>query len=174
MKKDKKTIVVCSLIAAVLLIGVGTFAYFRRQVGGNITGTAGNLVLKVNEVDAAASGTLSFAIKRSETENFVMPGDSGSFDVNVDVSGSSSDVEISLAITDAELPTNMKFYADSAHTQELTNKTYTIAKSANMTQSITVYWYWNGDVSDEDDSDFINVPLSANITVTATSKTANS
>ena len=45
----KKTIVMSTLLLAIVLLGIGTIAYFRRTVNGNITGETGNLVLIVNE-----------------------------------------------------------------------------------------------------------------------------
>lgn len=36
-----------------------------------------------------------------------------------------------------------------------------------MTKTVPVYWFWDGSVSDEDDNEFINQELSANISVSA-------
>ena len=45
MKNNKKLIVMSTLLMAVVLLGAGTIAYFRRVVNGNVTGNAGNLVV---------------------------------------------------------------------------------------------------------------------------------
>lgn len=169
--KNKNLIVMCSVIAAVLLVGIGTLAYFRRNVSGNITGTAGTLVMQVDGTDSETA-QLNYTIKRSESENFVMPGDSGSFTFEVDVTGSSTDVELTVSITGTTIPKNMKFYTDSAHTDEFTTETYTITKSASMTKTVTVYWYWDGTISDEDDTADAGKAISASINVSAVSKSA--
>jgi len=36
----KKTIVMSTLLLAIVLLGIGTIAYFRRTVNGNILGQA--------------------------------------------------------------------------------------------------------------------------------------
>lgn len=85
-----------TLLVAIILLGIGTIAYFRRMVNGNITGQAGNLVLVVNEANAVDNETFTITLQRSEEENFVMPDDKGTFDLNIDVTGSTSDVTLLL------------------------------------------------------------------------------
>jgi len=57
MNSKKRTIVMSTLLLAIVLLGVGTIVYFRRTVNGNITGQAGNLVLIVNDIDAVTEDT---------------------------------------------------------------------------------------------------------------------
>jgi len=167
MKDKKKTIIMSALLLAIVLLGVGTIAYFRRTVNGNITGQSGNLVLVVNEVDSVSSQTFTVSLNRSEEEPFVMPGDKGSFDINVDSTGSSTDVAVTINIVRASLPDNLKFYLDENYTKELTSKTYMIVKSDEMIKDVKVYWYWDGSKDDVNDSLFINSSLSATVQVSA-------
>jgi len=166
--QKKKLLVMSSLLVTIVLLGIGTIAYFRRTVNGDITGQAGNLVLIVNEADAVLNETFSVILQRSETENFIMPDDRGTFDLNIDSTGSSDDVEVTIAVSRINLPENLRFYLDENYTKELTTKTFIIEKSDDMTMTVPIYWFWDGSINDEDDSNFINTTISANVSVSAT------
>jgi len=163
--QKKKLIVMCSLLVMIVLLGIGTIAYFRRTVNGNITGNTGNLVLIVNEADAVANESFEIILQRSEEENFIMPDDEGVFNLNIDSTGSSDDVEVTIAISRTNLPDNLRFFVDG---EILKENTYIIKKSNDMRLTIPVYWFWNGSIDDENDSEFINKTISANISVSAT------
>jgi len=160
-------LVTSSLLVAIVLLSIGTIAYFRRTVNGDITGQTGNLVLIVNEANAVENESFSVSLNRSEEEPYVMPDDKGTFDINIDSTGSSTDVDVTITISRTNLPDNLKFYLDSAYTQELTTKTYMLKKSDDMTMTVPVYWFWDGSVDDENDTLFIGETLEANITATA-------
>lgn len=166
--RNKKVIVMSTLLLAIILLGIGTIAYFRRTVNGGIIGNAGNLVLIVNQKNAVQNEAFDIVLKRSEEEQFIMPGDSGVFNLNIDSTGSSNDVAATIVVSRINLPDNLKFYLDSNYSEELTTRTYIIKKASNMTLTVPIYWYWNGGVSDENDTDFINQIISANMSVTAT------
>jgi len=166
--KNKKVIVMTTLLMAFVLLSIGTIAYFRRIVNGNVSASVGDLVLVVNEANAELNETFSVSLNRSEEEPFVLPDDKGSFDINIDSTGSGSDVYVTINIIRTNLPDNLKFYLDENYTNVLTSKTYTIAKSDSMTLSVPVYWFWDGSVDDENDSLFINEALEAQVSVTAT------
>jgi len=166
--KNKKVLVMSSLLVAIVLLGIGTIAYFRRTVNGDITGQTGNLVLIVNEANAVNNESFSVSLNRSEEEPYVMPDDKGTFDINIDSTGSSTDVDVTITISRTNLPDNLKFYLDENYTEELTIKTYMLKKSDNMTMTVPVYWFWDGSVDDENDTLFMGETLEANITATAT------
>jgi len=165
--KNKKIIVMSTLLMSIIILGIGTVAYFRRAVNGNITGQAGNLALIVNDVSSVQNQSFNVVLKRSEDENFVMPDDSGVFNINIDLTGSSSDVDLSFNIVNTNLPDNLKFYLDENHTNEIKSPVWIVSKSESMTLTVPVYWYWNGSVDDANDILFINKELSANISVIA-------
>jgi len=166
--KNKKVIVMTTLLMAFVLLSIGTIAYFRRIVNGNVSASVGDLVLVVNEANAELNETFSVSLNRSEEEPFVLPDDKGTFNINIDSTGSGSDVYVTINIIRTNLPDNLKFYLDENYTNVLTSKTYTIAKSDSMTLSVPVYWFWDGSVDDENDSLFINEALEAQVIVTAT------
>jgi len=165
--KKKKTLVMSTLLVAIVLLSIGTIAYFRRTVNGDITGQTGNLVLIVNEANAVENESFSVSLNRSEEEPYIMPDDKGTFDINIDSTGSSTDVDVTITISRTNLPDNLKFYLDEKYTQELTTKTYMLKKSENMTMTVPVYWFWDGSVDDENDTLFMGETLEANVSVSA-------
>jgi len=160
-------LVTSSLLVAIVLLGIGTIAYFRRTVNGDITGQTGNLVLIVNEANAVENESFSVSLNRSEEEPYVMPDDKGTFDINIDSTGSSTDVDVTITISRTNLPDNLKFYLDENYTQELTTMTYMLKKSNDMTMTVPVYWFWDGSVDDENDTLFMGETLEANVSVSA-------
>jgi len=166
--QKKKILVMSTLLVAIVLLGIGTIAYFRRTVNGDITGQTGNLVLIVNEANAVENESFSVSLNRSEEEPYVMPDDKGTFDINIDSTGSSTDVDVTITISRTNLPDNLKFYLDENYTQELTTKTYMLKKSDDMTMTVPVYWFWDGSVDDENDTLFMGETLEANVSVSAT------
>ena len=170
MKDNKKILVMSTLLIAIVLSGIGTIAYFRRIINSSITSPTGNLVLVVNEANAVLNESFEVILQRSEEENFIMPDDKGVFDLNIDSTGSSDAVEITITISRTNLPDNLKFYIDEEHTKELTTRRWGIEKSESMVKTIPIYWFWDGSKDDINDSDFINKTISANISVIATIK----
>ena len=86
----------------------------------------------------------------------------------MDASGSEFDMYLSLAIDRTDLPSNLKFYTRSDHTSQPSQlaKYYNLLeKSDSMIDRLTVYWYWDPNVSDSDDTNFMNRNLSASISV---------
>jgi len=166
--QKKRILVMSTLLVAIVLLGIGTIAYFRRTVNGDITGQTGNLVLVVNEANAVNNESFSVSLNRSEEEPYVLPDDKGTFDINIDSTGSSTDVDVTITISRTNLPDNLKFYLDSNYTQELTTKTYMLKKSDDMTMTVPVYWFWDGSVDDENDTLFMGETLEANVSVSAT------
>ena len=136
--KKKKVLVMSTLLMAIVLLSVGTIAYFRRTINGNITGQTGTLVFNVNGLTGETNETLEFSLNSSVEEPFVMPGDSGNFNLEIVADGSSDHVRVDIDIIRDNLPDNLKFYLDEEHTKELTTKTYTIKKSDSMTKTMNI------------------------------------
>ena len=85
----------------------------------------------------------------------------------MDASGSTVDMYATLELDRGTLPTNLKFYTTSDHKSEL-HKYYSFLETTNQTETLTIYWYWNPYISDEEDNKFINVSnLEAKIRVSA-------
>ena len=166
MKFSKKIIIVLLFVIGIAGLLVGSIAYYRIVVNGSITGSTGNAVFVLRDTEAGESWN-SKVISLGQ----INPGDSGSFDVVMDASGSTVDMYATLNIDrgsgDTELPTNLKFYTTSDHKSELHKYYSFLEKSGTNKETLTIYWYWNPYISDEEDNKYVNKTFSANITVNA-------
>jgi len=167
MKNNKKVLVMSTLLMAIVLLSVGTIAYFRRAVNGNITGNTGILVFNVNGLTGETNETLEYSLNRSLEEPYVYPDDSGYFDLEITAEGSSTDVYVTLDFIREHLPDNLKFYTDEEHKVVLNKKYFFFEKTEEMSDTLRIYWYWDGSKDDVNDSLFINEELSARISLNA-------
>ncbi len=157
MNKRKLMISVITIIGIICIL-VGSIAYYRVTVSGNIKGSTGNAVFNVSGF--TNESTKEIVLK----EGNLIPGDKGSFTLSLDATNSNVDMYVTLSIDKGTLPTNLKFYTTSDYKSEL-HKYYEFMDTSNQSKDITIYWYWNPYIDDEDDSSFIN-----NNDVTATIK----
>ena len=157
MNKRKLMISVITIVGVICIL-VGSIAYYRITVNGNIKGSTGNAVFNVTGF--TNESTKEIILK----EGNLIPGDKGSFTLSLDATGSSVDMYVTLSIDKGTLPTNLKFYTTSDCKSEL-HKYYEFMDTSNQSKDITIYWYWNPNIDDEEDSNFIN-----NTDVTATIK----
>ena len=162
MKNKYKIILIICVIIGICSILVGSIAYYRIVVEGNIKGSTGNAVFVLKDENSNVWNNKEINLGK------VNPGDSGSFTVTMDASGSTVDMYATLEIERTNLPTNLKFYTTSDHKSEL-HKYYSFLEHSGIkSETLTIYWYWNPYISDEEDNKFINVSnLEANIRVSA-------
>ena len=166
MKINKKIIIVLLFIIGIAGLLVGSIAYYRIVVSGSIEGNTGNAVFVLRDTEAGESWN-----NKVISLGQINPGDSGSFDVVMDASGSTVDMYATLSIDrgsgDTELPTNLKFYTTSDHKSELHKYYSFLEKSGSNKETLTIYWYWNPYIDDVEDSKFINMSFNASINVNA-------
>ena len=166
MKLNKKVFISVLSIICMITILIGSMAYYRIVVNGSITGSTGTAVFVLRDTEAGESWN-----NKVINLGTINPGDSGSFDVVMDASGSTVDMYATLNIDrgsgDTELPTNLKFYTTSDHKSELHKYYSFLEKSGTNKETLTVYWYWNPDVDDSEDSNYMNKNISATINVNA-------
>ena len=161
MKNKYKIILIICVIIGICSILVGSIAYYRIVVEGNIKGSTGNAVFVLKDENSNVWNNKEINLGK------VNPGDSEEFTVTMDASGSTVDIYATLEIEKTNLPTNLKFYTTSDHKSEL-HKYYSFLETTNQTETLTIYWYWNPYISDEEDSKFINKEsIEANIRVSA-------
>ena len=162
MKNKYKIILIICVIIGICSILVGSIAYYRIVVEGSIKGSTGNAVFVLKDENSNVWNNKEINLGK------VNPGDSGSFTVTMDASGSTVDMYATLEIERTNLPTNLKFYTTSDHKSEL-HKYYSFLEHSGIkSETLTIYWYWNPYISDEEDNKFINVSnLEANIRVSA-------
>ena len=161
MKNKYKIILIICIIMGICSILVGSIAYYRIVVEGSIKGSTGNAVFVLKDENSNVWNNKEINLGK------INPGDSGEFTVTMDASGSTVDMYATLELDRGTLPTNLKFYTTSDHKSEL-HKYYSFLETTNQTETLTIYWYWNPYISDEEDNKFINVSnLEANIKVSA-------
>ena len=162
MKNSKKLILVMVSIICIVILLVGSIAYYRIVVNGSIKGSTGNAVFVLRDSDNSVWNNKVIDLGK------INPGDSGEFTVTMDASGSTVDMYATLEIERTNLPTNLKFYTTSDHKSELHKYYSFLENNGTNSETLTIYWYWNPYISDEEDSKFINVSnLEANIRVSA-------
>ena len=166
MKLNKKIIVVLLFIIGIAGLLVGSIAYYRIVVSGSIEGSTGNAVFVLRDTEAGEAWN-----NKVISLGQINPGDSGSFDVVMDASGSTVDMYATLNIDrgsgDTELPTNLKFYTTSDHKSELHKYYSFLEKSGTNKETLTIYWYWNPYIDDVEDTKYINKSFNASINVSA-------
>ncbi len=147
---NKKSLMISVItIVGVLCILVGSIAYYRVTVNGNIKGSTGNAVFNVTGF--TNESTKEIVLK----EGKLVPGDKGSFTLSLDATNSNVDMYVTLTIDRGTLPTNLKFYTTSDYKSEL-HKYYEFMDTSNQSKDVIIYWYWNPYISDEEDNEFIN------------------
>ena len=150
MEKKYKIALIVSIIIMIFSIIVGSVAYYRKVVSGNITGKTGNAVFVLKDENSNVWNNKEITLGK------VNPGDSGSFTVTLDASSSIVDMYATLEIERANLPTNLKFYTTPDHKSEL-HKYYSLLEiNGTSTETLTIYWYWNPYLNDEEDTKFMN------------------
>ena len=162
MKNKYKIILIICVIIGICSILVGSIAYYRIVVEGSIKGSTGNAVFVLKDENSNVWNNKEINLGK------VNPGDSGEFTVTMDASGSTVDMYATLELDKGNLPTNLKFYTTSNHKSELHKYYSFLEKGGTSSETLTIYWYWNPYISDEEDNKFINVSnLEANIRVSA-------
>ena len=158
---NKKRLMLLFTIIGIIYILVGSIAYYRITVNGSIKGSTGNAV--VNVTGFTNESTKEIVLK----EGNLVPGDKGSFILSLDANESDVDMYVTLSIDKGTLPTNLKFYTSSDYKAEL-HKYYEYMDTSNQSKDITIYWYWNPFISNEEDNKFINkTDLTATVNVSA-------
>lgn len=145
---------VCMVLLLMISLS-GTIAYYRFGANGTIT--ASTATYNFNITSDAISNT------KINLGSNLKPYDKGSFKVNVNMPDTSSDAQYSINIERVSLPDGFKFLAADDNVSPFNNYTKYFNAADTKTDSVTIYWYWDGSVSDENDSSFIGKTISANL-----------
>ena len=161
--KNKRLIGLSLTLFGLVLMYVGTYAYYMRVVNGTITGKTGAFtfdVLHNNETFTSIDlyDTITGTPSVESSDKVIVPGDKGSFVLTATGVGSSSDIEYTIMFNGSSTPSNMKFYLDAAKTKVLdveTNKIYGyLDKNGSMVKEHTIYWEWPYDSGRYNDLDY--------------------
>ena len=159
---NKKKLFIIMFCVMLVVTGLtGSVAYYRTIVEGKLIASTGNAVFNVTGLtDEGETKVINLG-------NKLLPGDSGSFDITLDSTGSTVDMYVTLKIDRKVLPDNLKFYSTSDHKSELKTYYSFLEVSGTKSETITVYWYWNPFNDDEDDNKYVGKSLSADISISA-------
>lgn len=140
------------------LIG-GTLAKYTTEVTGTGSAQVAKWSFKANE---KSGGDDKFTVNLADTadENLnvtngkIAPGSKGSFNIEIDATGSETALEYKIEFTNIQNPiANLKFYSDADRKNEITDLTTTTALNGSIaltdvgtTVIKTVYWEWKDDV----------------------------
>ena len=159
---NKKKLFIIMFAVILVVAGLtGSVAYYRTAVEGSLIGSSGNAVFNVTGLtDSGENKTISLG-------NKLLPGDSGSFNITLDSTGSTVDMYATLKIDRRVLPNNLKFYSTSDHKSEISTYYSLLEVNGNLSETITIYWYWNPFKDDADDNKYIGKDLTADISISA-------
>ena len=182
-KKSKKRFALAALLICLTVtlsaVGIFTFAKYRTQLdSSNQTATVAKWAFGEDNTN---TNTFTFSLANTYTastlvNNRIAPGTQGELTFNVSNKNTEVGTQYTIALSNENAPTNIKFYSDSACTIELQNSklTGTLAPNADS-QTVKIYWKWayeTGTVTDgvaTGDSDDTTDGVAANtMTVTAT------
>ena len=157
MNKNKYLII--TLITFGLLFTIsGSVAYFNYVFEGSIKANTANYTLNITS-ESISNQSINLG-------NNLKPYDKGSFTINLNLDGTNADVLTTVSIERVNLPKGFRFLAQDDNMSPFSTYSKIFeASSSTKTDSVTVYWYWDGHVDSEDDTSFINQTLSANIVV---------
>ncbi|MBR3614615.1 MAG: hypothetical protein IKL55_05505 [Clostridia bacterium] len=159
MKNNKKLIGVLLLITLILVIFLAGYTFARYYKSINAGGGTANIA------------RWSFGSKNEKaiinlSEEKIAPGSNGQFEIEVDATNSEVDVDYEILVSEEKnIPTNMKFYAEtkdekgvvlstteknSSFTELATNnlKGTIPVEANNQKRSIVVYWEWEFNEND--------------------------
>ena len=175
MKNKKKIGGVLLLITLILVIFLAGYTFARYYKSINAGGTT------------ASIARWSFGSKNEKaiinlSEEKIAPGSSGQFEIEVDATNSEVDVDYEILVSEENnIPTNMKFYAETkdekgtliSTTEEMSSFAELAAnnlkgtipvESNNQKKNIVVYWNWEFNENDTTtvDSDDATLKLDEN------------
>ena len=161
--KNKRLIGLSLTLFGLVLMYVGTYAYYMRVVNGTITGKTGAFTFDVLHSNKTFTSidlydTITGTPSIESSDKVIIPGDKGSFVLTATGVGTSSDIEYTIMFNGSNVPSNMKFYLDEGKTKVLdveTNKIYGyLDKNGSMVKEHTIYWEWPYDSGRYNDLDY--------------------
>ena len=146
--KDKKYLFLIMIIITLVIVNVGTVAYYMNAINGKIKGNIGAFTF-----DALNNGSTLTNIdlydtmeNPSLTERYIVPGDSGKFDILIKADGTSTGVEYEMDFTGKNIPSNMQFYLDESKSKAVNLENgligYFKKEDATKQKTYTIYWVW--------------------------------
>ena len=162
-KTRNKPIIILIALLLITAIAFSMYAYakYKTTLTGNGTAQVAKWSFKVNgQTQTIPDIDLATTMKKvnNVAENKLAPGTEGSFDLNLDATGSEVAIDYNIKLVVTEKPTNLRFYTDSSYTKEIASTDGVMNVSGVMSleeiktiQTKTIYWKWPYQTGDTDD-----------------------
>ena len=170
--KNKKLMSLSLILLTLILVYIGTYAYYMRVVNGKITAKTGAFTFDVyhNNETFTSINLYDTAENPSLANRNIIPGDSGKFELVALATGSATDIEYEINFDATNVPTNMNFYLNEQKTNKINFekglKGYFNYDDENKSKTYTIYWEWPFDSDNDDDINYQGKALSLNINIT--------
>mgnify|MGYP004440762921 FL=1 len=166
------------------------YAKYKTTLKGNGTATVAKWSFKVNgQTQTIPDIDLATTMKENNNvvEGKLAPGTEGSFDLNLDATGSEVAIDYNIKLAVTEKPSNLRFYTDSSYTKEIASTDGVMNVSGVMSleeiktiQTKTIYWKWAyqtgtaaNDIVANDKIDTADSKKSVTMTITVTGTKRN-
>ena len=124
----KKKVLFLSILCLLFVTLSYTYSSFNNTIVGTITANVKDWVFKVSvDNDTIKDGGY----------NLHLSGTSGSFNVNINTTGSKSGADYTIELIG---DSSIKFYTDSSYTKLINNNIYSGAINSNTSSSVTIYY----------------------------------
>ncbi len=170
--KNKKLMSLSLILLTLILVYIGTYAYYMRVVNGKITAKTGAFTFDVyhNNETFTSINLYDTAENPSLANRNIIPGDSGKFELVALATGSATDIEYEINFDATNVPTNMNFYLNEQKTNKINFekglKGYFNYDDENKRKTYTIYWEWPFDSDNDDDINYQGKALSLNVNIT--------
>ena len=170
--KNKKLMSLSLILLTLILVYVGTYAYYMRVVNGKITAKTGKFTFDVyhNNETFTSINLYDTAENPSLANRNIIPGDSGKFELVALATGSATDIEYEINFDATNVPTNMNFYLNEQKTNKINFekglKGYFNYDDENKRKTYTIYWEWPFDSDNDDDINYQGKVLSLDVNIT--------
>mgnify|MGYP000478313699 CR=1 FL=1 len=191
-KTRNKPVIILLALLLVTAIAFSMYAYakYKTTLTGNGTATVAKWSFKVNgQTQTIPDIDLATTMKKvnNVAENKLAPGTEGSFDLNLDATGSEVAIDYNIKLAITEKPSNLRFYTDSSYTKEIASTDGVMNVSGVMSleevktiQTKTIYWKWAyqtgtaaNDIVANDKIDTADSKKSVTMTITVTGTQRN-
>ena len=191
-KTRNKPVIILLALLLITAIAFSMYAYakYKTTLTGNGTAQVAKWSFKVNgQTQTIPDIDLATTMKKvnNVAENKLAPGTEGSFDLNLDATGSEVAIDYNIKLVVTEKPTNLRFYTDSSYTKEIASTDGVMNVSGVMSleeiktiQTKTIYWKWayqtgtaTNDIVANDKIDTADSKKSVTMTITVTGTQRN-
>ncbi len=191
-KTRNKPVIILLALLLITAIAFSMYAYakYKTTLTGNGTATVAKWSFKVNgQTQIIPDIDLATTMKKvnNVAENKLAPGTEGSFDLNLDATGSEVAIDYNIKLAITEKPSNLRFYTDSSYTKEIASTDGVMNVSGVMSleevktiQTKTIYWKWAyqtgtaaNDIVANDKIDTADSKKSVTMTITVTGTQRN-